>query len=495
MENDNNKKYITVNGVLMKNPNYQKGNSPSAPKPPQPATPPLAVVSSVDDLLSANEVQVNATGIPVTQAFSTEASIDIMQDPELLAEFRSPVALDSSEILEKLGEEFAKYEVPVGMLNKLLAIRERQLNFIIDDSGSMSAPSDVELKDGTTYLLRGMTPREGQMMTRWQEVQDRLHIMVDLLAYIPTTKPMTISFLNSPQKLNLDRSGLTPDEYKERTHALITDAFTTNRPSGTTPIYRALNQSFNETSEPSIHYLFTDGVPDDPTSRVKSLIKNRKEPNKNALTLISCTNMDSEVEWMKGIDEDALFVAELDDFNDEKNEVLRDQGPGMPYTKGLWIICQLVAAVNPHDLDAIDENLPFTKYTLDNVLGRKLNPQEYQYYFENNPNASLYLNEYPRFLNEEVVSKQIINKSEQTRRERSAGYSDTSRGVPSSISHVSRVLQPHTDAATQRLAASLPSAPPSAPSSIAPHASFIQPVNATPVTEEYKEMGGVRYTK
>ena len=42
---------------------------------------------------------------------------------------------------------------------------------------------------------------------------------------------------------------------------------------------------------------------------------------------------------------------------------------------GYWIICQLVSAINPTDLDAIDENMPFTKSTLDNVLGRVHTPQ------------------------------------------------------------------------------------------------------------------------
>ena len=75
------------------------------------------------------------------------------------------------------------------------------------------------------------------------------------------------------------------------------------------------------------------------------------------------------------IEEKAQFCSELDDYKDEKVEVTEDQGKGFPFTKGYWIISQLIACINPYDLDAIDENLPFTKATLDDVLGRVHTPQ------------------------------------------------------------------------------------------------------------------------
>jgi hypothetical protein len=46
------------------------------------------------------------------------------------------------------------------------------------------------------------------------------------------------------------------------------------------------------------------------------------------------------------------------------------------------LICQLVAAMNPDDLDAMDESIPFTKFTLDNLLGIVSNDESYQHYFD-----------------------------------------------------------------------------------------------------------------
>ena len=45
-------------------------------------------------------------------------------------------------------------------------------------------------------------------------------------------------------------------------------------------------------------------------------------------------------------------------------------------------MAQIVAAFNPHDLDAMDESIPFTKQVLDNLLGYQSSVEEYRYYFD-----------------------------------------------------------------------------------------------------------------
>jgi hypothetical protein len=100
------------------------------------------------------------------------------------------------------------------------------------------------------------------------------------------------------------------------------------------------------------------------------------------MTFISCTNEDEQVEWMKDAEEVVPYCSESDDFNDEAEEVLHDQGAALPYTKGFHLVCRLVAAMNPDDLDAMDESVPFTKATLDNLLGIVHNEESYRYYFD-----------------------------------------------------------------------------------------------------------------
>jgi hypothetical protein len=85
---------------------------------------------------------------------------------------------------------------------------------------------------------------------------------------------------------------------------------------------------------------------------------------------------------MKDAEEVAMYCSESDDFADESREVYKDQGAALPYTKGFHLICQLVGAMNPDDLDAMDESVPFTKFTLDNLLGVVNNPESYRHYFD-----------------------------------------------------------------------------------------------------------------
>lgn len=99
------------------------------------------------------------------------------------------------------------------------------------------------------------------------------------------------------------------------------------------------------------------------------------------MTFISCTNEDEQVEWMKDAEEVAPYCSESDDFKDEAEEVMRDQGGALPFSKGFHLIAQLVAAMNPDDLDAMDESVPFTKGTLDNLLGIEHNEESYRHYF------------------------------------------------------------------------------------------------------------------
>jgi hypothetical protein len=78
----------------------------------------------------------------------------------------------------------------------------------------------------------------------------------------------------------------------------------------------------------------------------------------------------------------APYCSESDDFADEAKEVYRDQGAALPFSKGFHLICQLVAAMNPDDLDAMDESIPFSKCTLDNLLGVVSNDETYRHYFD-----------------------------------------------------------------------------------------------------------------
>ncbi len=470
-------KYITVNGVMKKNPDYHPdGAAPSKAAAAASAVAPLAIVSSIEDVMAASEIQMAKTGLPVPMAQSTTETIEMMQDEEMLLRFKSKQPLDGGVILDSLGAKFAQYETPLGMVNKLMMLTEYKLDFLVDDSGSMASATDVEITAAGEFMQQAIAeqlrraPRPGEKMTRLQEAEDRLHTMVGLLAYIPV-EHMQIRFLNSKEELTLVRTGKTPEQFEAYAHDAIRRQFSRLK-SGSTPVKAALSTGFNLEGKWS-HYFFNDGEPDEGGENIAHQIRTRKNPELHPLTLISCTNEDGATDWMKHADT-APYVAELDDFNDERDEVLKNQGPAFSYTRGLWMLSQLVASINPYDLDALDENLPLTNYTLSNIYGRKLNPREYQYYFENNPHAALYVKEYKRFLTEENFAKQIISSQEQLRREESAGYLNGERcGRP--LANISAKLGPITEEAYTEFAKEYadPAQKQASAASLAPHSSFM----------------------
>ena len=416
-------RYIDDHGVLKINPVYNaeqkrlvdrgvEGAQVTTVNDPSRA---LAVISSTQDMV----------GRQLSEA--ARSSVAIMQDPDYLNKFNSPEELDGGAMLDSLSNAFAKYEVPLGLVNKLLQLQEYKLDFIIDNSSSMGSSTDVLMREASVYVKRNHDPKGnrsagGDYMTRWEEVEDRLHAMIDMLAYIPI--PIVISFLSPnrshradwSQKIILDHSGITPQQFIYEAHSKISAIFR-HEPDQGTPIYARLKEAFLQNGA-YLHYLFTDGEPSDASGEdIIALIKDpriRPNPKQHPLTFIKCcTEKDAaETAWMKAVENDTKYeyVMEVDDFKAERDEVREVQGPAFPYTKGVWLLCHLVAAISPEDLGAM-ERAPFTRRSMETLTGRKLSDTEYQHYFSLYPNAKKYSDRYgyAQFARDDIVTSEILN--------------------------------------------------------------------------------------
>jgi hypothetical protein len=373
------KKYVKVNGVMKLNPEYKKWTEKQANvaqpdgvfAPPTTVLKPdkaLPIVSSMDDHEMLNEASTVKGGKEIPLSDSTNATIEMMQEPEICVE----AGMTPDTMVDELGNIMNKYEVPMGLMNKLMMLSEfHTLEFLMDDSGSMTLVSDT------------VNPDTGRPNTRWQEAQIRLKEMIEILAYVPFNQ-IVIIFLNRHDRVTLTRNGRDPRSFLADAYRQVDQVFARG-PTGTTPVLEKMQESFVSGQGKNIaRYFFGDGVPNGglPAQReITRIVCARQNPEGNPVTFMSCTNDDAAVEWMKDCEEVAPYCSESDDFGDEAREVLRDQGAALPFSKGFHLICQLVAAMNPDDLDAMDESVPFTKTTLDNLLGVQHNEESYRHYF------------------------------------------------------------------------------------------------------------------
>ena len=367
------KKYVKINGVMKLNPEYKRWKEAQSGATPATtvAVPSqaLPVVTNMQDYEELNEIVVQGGGQEIPLSESTNATIEMMQEPEICVQ----AGMTPDTMVDELGALLNKYEVPMGLMNKLMMLSEYQaLEFIIDDSGSMTLLSDT------------VDPKTRRPQTRWQEAQVRLKEMVEVLAYVPFEK-IVIEFLNRRDNVTLQRNGRAPRTFLADANARI-DALFARGPAGTTPVLEKLQDSLIRGQGSNIaRWFFGDGIPNGgPAAKkeIENIVVHRQNPDGNPIAFISCTNEDAAVEWMKDVEEIAPFCSEIDDFDDEAREVLRDQGAALPFSKGFHLICSLVAAMNPDDLDAMDESVPFTKATLDNLLGITHNEESYRHYFK-----------------------------------------------------------------------------------------------------------------
>jgi hypothetical protein len=339
------------------------------------APPKLEIVTNQDDLMEFTNAYLNE--------FKQGANI-----PQNTIDF-----LDKTDnaILEKLDNLFQMYEVPIGLLAKLNQLQHYNILFIIDDSGSMGTKTTTLPKDCMSlYMKKLYRDNKEYNLTRWDEVEDRVHLMLQFLVEIPSGS-ITLTFMNRTNTFVVDKTNAT--SVHEQVHNLFLVG-----PRGTTPTMACMKKAL-ERQEPTMIYLMTDGIPSDCSiPELEKLLTTRKNPLNSPITLVSCTDNDADVAWMKALEEVAPYMSELDDYETEKQEVLTNQGTFFPYSVGLYIISLLVACVCPDDLDALDDKKPFTRFTMNEILGRPLRNEEYQMYWDGHPNKLNYSGFFTKFL-------------------------------------------------------------------------------------------------
>ena len=170
----------------------------------------------------------------------------------------------------------------------------------------MKCDTDVTMSDASPFMFEPGTPfpPSNVRMSRWQEAENRLHVMMDILAYIPVPS-ISISFFNAKNVIHLSRLGRSVEEFRDEAHVAVRRTFNSVEVRYKTPTYTILSRELQTAAshpEPTMLYLLTYGVPTDrPVSAVAELIARRPQPERTPISLLSCSNEDEEVEWMKEV--------------------------------------------------------------------------------------------------------------------------------------------------------------------------------------------------
>lgn len=196
-----------------------------------------------------------------------------------------PFLQSPETMVDELGALMNKYEVPMGLMNKLMMLSEYQvLEFMIDDSGSMTLTSDT-------------VDKQGRPQTRWAEAHILLKEMIEILAHVPFNQ-IAIVFLNRPDVVALQRNGRDPKTFLADAYRQIDGAFV-RPPQGTTPYMEKIKKSLSSNPGMNIaRWFFGDGVPNGGVAAQKEITRmlvQRENPAGNPVTFISCTNEDDQV--------------------------------------------------------------------------------------------------------------------------------------------------------------------------------------------------------
>src|SRR3989338_11013006 len=136
----------------------------------------------------SNMQQLSQLGANTQTTQRCQEALDRYQSAETAAK----VGLTQEQMLEQIGRVFAKYEIPIGLLQKLFILETFDLiDAIFDNSGSMGCGTDSKWPDG-------------RQMTRWEEALQSIKRMTELIAYVPFP-PIHIRFLNGGKHFVLEK--------------------------------------------------------------------------------------------------------------------------------------------------------------------------------------------------------------------------------------------------------------------------------------------------
>ncbi|CAF2054218.1 unnamed protein product [Rotaria magnacalcarata] len=247
--------------------------------------------------------------------------------------------MSDEELNTKFQQFIRRYEINNTFAEKLRGLKGYEIVFICDDSASMNTE------------LRDVSGPYGTAPTRWDELKQTVSIVVDLASTLDPDG-VDIYFLNRQPMFHVRSS----DEL-EIMFALP--------PEGTTPVVRVLRQILHDKKAQIqernlLILLATDGAPTDDygNPRVEELrqflLSARRPTERIPVTIIACTDDDEAMSYLNNWDTTIPNLDVVDDYKNEKIEILKCQGKSFPFSYGDYVVKILMGGVDSW-FDELDE--------------------------------------------------------------------------------------------------------------------------------------------
>jgi hypothetical protein len=215
----------------------------------------------------------------------------------------------------------------------LLELKGYEIVIVCDDSGSMNTKVDNTGK------------------TRWDELRSIVKILIEI-GVIFDTNGVDIYFLNRRKYLKIK----DPKEVEQAFAEL---------PRDYTPLIPVLKDIFKSPlarrgrDKKLLVFVATDGEPTDEdgnpvVQQLKSLMDETRDQETTYVSFLLCTNETENIEYLNNWDKTMPHVDVTDDFETEKQKILRIQGNDFSFTHGDYIVKALAGAIIPV-LDRLNE--------------------------------------------------------------------------------------------------------------------------------------------
>jgi hypothetical protein len=234
-----------------------------------------------------------------------------------------------------------QYEISSEFSNRLQThLAMTKIVYVYDDSGSMNSVLDESPLNSGLFKA-----------TRWDELKNFSRVSIDL-ASIFNPEGIDIYFLNRPVARGVK-------------HINELEPYLIDKPSGFTPMRRILERVLADYNKVRLGerklliVIVTDGEPTDDTGKqdIKGFKKVLQSRAKCVYTtIVSCTDQEHTMEYLNNWDRNIPRLDVVDDYRNERKEIVKSKGKNYPFSYGDYIVKVLIGSID-QELDNLDENI------------------------------------------------------------------------------------------------------------------------------------------